>query len=288
MIFTGLFHSSQNRLEGEQKGSGDGRHARARIAQVADKGSFEEIFADLEARDILSFQGYPEKIKQARQKSGEKDAVVCGRAKIGGVETMIFAMEPAFMMGSMGTVVGRKIIACFDEAIARRLPVVGFVVSGGARMQEGIFSLLQMAGTSDAVRRHSEAGLLYIAVLQNPTMGGVEASFAMEADIILAEPGARIGFAGPRVIEQTYHRKLPEGLQRAETVLQSGFIDRIVPENLWKREIGRILKIHATGSASAANADSAETEPGGKKTAGSAIFSANQTDASITIGGQNA
>jgi acetyl-CoA carboxylase carboxyl transferase subunit beta len=156
----------------------------------------------------------------------------------------VFCMDCTFIMGSMGVVVGEKITRLFELALKRKLPVVGYTVSGGARIQEGIFSLMQMAKTSGAVLKHSQAGLLYIAVLTNPTTGGVTASFAMEADVILAEPKALIGFAGPRVIEQTMRQKLPEGFQRAEFLLDKGFVDRIVPRAAQKAEIARLLKLH--------------------------------------------
>lgn len=220
-------------------------HARVRIKKLCDRGSFHELFDDLQTRDILDFPGYEEKLEAAREKSGENEGVICGTGTIGGVKTAIFAMEPGFMMGSMGVIVGEKITRLFETAAEQELPVIGITVSGGARMQEGIFALMQMAKVSAAVKRHSDKGLLYIALLTNPTMGGVDASFAMLADIIMAEPGARIGFAGPRVIEQTYGRKLPEGFQRAERVLESGFIDMIVPRENQKKTFEYLLKIHA-------------------------------------------
>ena len=185
-----------------------GRHLRVsgrkRMKMTVDPGTFEEWDADLAATDFLEFPGYPEKLEAAREKSHENDAVVCGRGLIGGRPCAFFFMNADFMMGSMGAVVGEKITrAVRARQRGAHLPVIGFTVSGGARMQEGIISLMQMAKTSGAVRRHSEAGLLYICVLTDPTTGGVTASFAMEGDIILAEPGALVGFAGPRVIEQT-------------------------------------------------------------------------------------
>ena len=176
--------------------------------------------------------------------SGEKEAVVCGTAMIGGQMCCLFVMESYFMMGSMGSAVGEKITSLFEYAVQYRLPVVGFTVSGGARMQEGLLSLMQMAKTSAAVRRHSDAGLLYVAVLTDPTTGGVTASFAMEADIILAEPGATVGFAGARVIEQTTKKTLPEGFQTAEFVLEHGFVDAIVPRPGQKKYVAEILKMH--------------------------------------------
>ena len=218
--------------------------ARRRIALISDAGTFSEHDAGLSSRNALNFPGYDEKLKRARSES-EGDEVVCGTCRIGGFPCCIFAMEPAFLMGSMGTVVGEKITRLFEFAVQRRLPVVGFTVSGGARMQEGILSLMQMAKTSGAVRRHSDAGLFYLAVLTNPTTGGVTASFAMEADVILAEPGALIGFAGPRVIEQTIRQKLPEGFQRAEFLLEKGFIDRIAERKTQRELLKRLLLLHA-------------------------------------------
>ena len=173
--------------------------------------------------------------------------MLCGTAKIGGQECCLFVMEPAFMMGSMGSVVGEKITLLFEYAILHRLPVVGYTVSGGARMQEGLLSLMQMAKTSAAVKRHSDAGLLYIAVLTDPTTGGVTASFAMEADIILAEPGATIGFAGARVIEQTTKKALPKGFQKAEFVMEHGFVDSIVARTEQKKLLAELLNMHKGG-----------------------------------------
>lgn len=218
--------------------------ARRRIAMTADEGTFEEQNSQIQSRDPLNFPGYEEKLKQARQAETGRDEVVCGTCRIGGYPCCLFAMEPSFMMGSMGTAVGEKITRLFEYAAERRMPVVGFTVSGGARMQEGILSLMQMAKTSGAVRRHSDAGQLYIAVLTNPTTGGVTASFAMEADIILAEPGALIGFAGPRVIEQTTRQKLPRGFQRSEFLLENGFVDRVSDRRTQKALLVRLLAFH--------------------------------------------
>ena len=179
-----------------------------------------------------------------REKTGEKEGVVCGTGEIGGVQCAIFSMDYRFMMGSMGHAVGEKIARTFEYATEHKLPVVGFVLSGGARMQEGIVSLMQMAKTSAAVAKHGEAGLLYVAVLTDPTTGGVSASFAFDADIILAEKGALIGFAGPRVIEQTIRQKLPEGFQRAELLQEKGFVDRICERKDMKDTLAAILKLH--------------------------------------------
>ena len=177
--------------------------ARQRMKMLVDKDSFQELFAGMKAGNPLNFPGYRDKAENIRAASGEEEAVICGTAEIGRQSCCLFIMEPYFMMGSMGSAVGEKITSLFEYAQKQRLPVVGFTVSGGARMQEGLLSLMQMAKTSAAVKRHSDAGLLYLAVLTDPTTGGVTASFAMEADIILAEPGATVGFAGTRVIEQT-------------------------------------------------------------------------------------
>ena len=218
--------------------------ARQRIQMIADKGSFRELFSGMKAENPLNFPGYKEKIETVRVASGEQEAVVCGTAAIGKQRCCLFVMESYFMMGSMGSAVGEKITSLFEYAIRFRLPVVGFTVSGGARMQEGLLSLMQMAKTSAAVKRHSDAGLLYIAVLTDPTTGGVTASFAMEADIILAEPGATVGFAGARVIEQTTKKPLPEGFQTAEFLLEHGFVDSIVPRPGQKKYLAGILKMH--------------------------------------------
>ena len=183
-------------------------------------------------------------MQSLREKTGEKEGVVCGIAKIGGVRCALFSMDYRFMMGSMGHTVGEKIAKTFEYATEHALPVVGFVLSGGARMHEGIISLMQMAKTSAAVAKHGEAGLLYISVLTDPTTGGVSASFAFEADIIMAEKGALIGFAGPRVIEQTIRQTLPEGFQRAEFIQEKGFADLIVERKEMKDKLALLLKMH--------------------------------------------
>jgi acetyl-CoA carboxylase carboxyl transferase subunit beta len=219
--------------------------ARERLRLLLDEGSFTETNADATADNPLAFDGYDEKLAKARSASGEAEAVLTGTGSFGGLPVALFAMEPAFMMGSMGTVVGEKITALFELACARGLPVVGFTVSGGARVQEGILSLMQMAKTSGAVARHGQQGLLYLTVLTDPTTGGVTASFAMLGDIILAEPGALVGFAGPRVIEQTMRQTLPEGFQRAEFLLEKGFVDHIVDRREQRDFIARLLEFHA-------------------------------------------
>lgn len=221
--------------------------ARQRIAVLTDRDSFHELYSGLKGGNPLNFPGYKDKVETVRAASGEVEAVVCGTAKIGRQSCCLFVMEPYFMMGSMGSAVGEKITLLFEYASEHRMPVVGFTVSGGARMQEGLLSLMQMAKTSAAVKRHSDAGLLYIAVLTDPTTGGVTASFAMEADIILAEPGATVGFAGARVIEQTTKKSLPAGFQKSEFVMEHGFIDDIVARSNQKKLLTELLKIHNGG-----------------------------------------
>lgn len=221
--------------------------ARQRIHMITDKDTFHELYSDMKSGNPLGFPGYKDKLETVRTVSSEEEAVICGTAKIGDQSCCIFVMESYFMMGSMGSVVGEKITSLFEYAAEHRMPVIGFTVSGGARMQEGLLSLMQMAKTSAAVKRHSDAGLLYIAVLTDPTTGGVTASFAMEADIILAEPGATVGFAGARVIEQTTKKSLPKGFQKAEFVLEHGFIDRIVSRNNQKKLLTELLKMHNGG-----------------------------------------
>ena len=217
---------------------------RARMRMTVDEGMFEEWDANLASEDFLSFPGYADKLKSVSERSGERDAVVCGRGKICGCDTALFFMDANFMMGSMGSVVGEKICRAFERATELGLPVVGFTVSGGARMQEGMFSLLQMAKVSAAARRHSDAGLLYITVLTDPTTGGVTASFAMLGDIILAEPRTTIGFAGRRVIEGTIGQTLPDDFQSSEFLLSHGFCDKIVPRNQLRETLEKLLKLH--------------------------------------------
>lgn len=219
-----------------------------RIEMIADEGSFEEWDMDLDGMDgppdPLQFKGYSEKIKKLREQTGLKEAVVTGRVKINGTQAVIGVCDGRFMMASMGYAVGEKITRAVERATNENLPVILFTCSGGARMQEGIISLMQMEKTSAALKRHSDAGLLYVTVLTDPTTGGVTASFAMLGDIIIAEPQALIGFAGPRVIEQTIGEKLPEGFQRAEFLLEHGFVDQIVKRENMKPVLGRILKMH--------------------------------------------
>ena len=218
--------------------------ARQRIEYLTDKDSFTELFADIESKNPIEFPGYAEKLEEMKKNARETEAVICGTASINDESCAMFVMEPYFMMGSMGFAVGEKITRLFEHATENKQHVVGCTVSGGARMQEGIVSLMQMAKTSGAVKRHSEAGLLYIALLTDPTTGGVTASFAMQGDILIAEPGAVIGFAGARVIEQTVRKKLPPGFQKAEAMMGHGFLDMIVPRKEQRRIISTLLAMH--------------------------------------------
>ena len=219
-------------------------NARQRIQFLTDPGSFQERDARLTAADALAFPGYQKKLATTRFSCREQEGVICGTAKIAGRSCALFVMEPYFMMGSMGMAVGEKITRLFEFAQAERLPVVGFTASGGARMQEGLLSLMQMAKTSGAIRRFSDDGGFYLTVLTDPTTGGVTASFAMEGDLILAEPGATVGFAGARVVEQTTKKKLPDGFQKAEFMLQHGFVDGIVSRKNQRDVIGKLLEFH--------------------------------------------
>ena len=219
-------------------------HAYRRIELIADEGTFEEWDQKMEFQNPLEFRGYEEKVKKLRIQTNLDEAIVTGKVQIGGQAAVIGVCDGRFMMASMGEIVGEKIARAVERATEERLPVILFACSGGARMQEGIVSLMQMAKTSAALKRHSENGLLYISVLTDPTTGGVTASFAMLGDIILAEPNALIGFAGPRVIEQTIGQKLPKGFQRSEFLLEHGFIDRIVERDEMKSVLTHILQLH--------------------------------------------
>lgn len=219
-------------------------HAYRRIEMIADENSFEEWDMDLQTENPLDYKGYEEKIEKLQEKTGLREAVVTGKATILGQPAVLAVCDGRFMMASMGEIVGEKITRTVERATRQELPVIIFACSGGARMQEGIVSLMQMAKTSAALKRHSDAGLLYISVLTDPTTGGVTASFAMLGDIILAEPKALIGFAGPRVIEQTIGQKLPKGFQRSEFLLEHGFIDQIVERPKMRETLGRILEFH--------------------------------------------
>ncbi len=219
--------------------------ARVRVAYIADTDTFHELNETVVAGNLIDFPDYEGKVDAAREKSGEYEGVITGTAKIEGNPVCLFVMESKFMMGSMGTVVGDKIAALFEYATANNLPVVGYTVSGGARMQEGVLSLWQMAKVSGAAKRHSDAGNFYLVCAADPTTGGVTASFAMLGDVIISEPGALVGFAGKRVIEQVTGEKLPESFQSAEFQLQNGFLDGIVPREEQRAYIGNLLKIHA-------------------------------------------
>ena len=211
---------------------------------VCDRDSFEPWFEEMEISNPLDFPGYEEKLAQLKEKTGLHEAVTVGKARIYGEELCIGVCDARFLMGSMGHIVGEKLALMTERATKERLPIVIFCCSGGARMQEGIISLMQMAKTSAALKRHSDAGLLYVPVLTDPTTGGVTASFAMLGDLILGEPGALIGFAGPRVIEQTIGQKLPKGFQRAEFLLEHGMLDHIVERDDLRRKLYQILKSH--------------------------------------------
>ena len=220
-------------------------HAYRRVEMIADEGSFEEWDKEMEFVNPLDFKGYEEKVAGLKERTHLNEAVVTGKASINGSPVVLGICDGRFMMASMGHIVGEKIARAVERATEERLPVIIFTCSGGARMQEGIVSLMQMAKTSAALKRHSDAGLLYITVLTDPTTGGVTASFGMLGDIILAEPKALIGFAGPRVIEQTIGQKLPKGFQRAEFLLEHGFVDRIIEREEMKDVLGQILKMHS-------------------------------------------
>ena len=218
--------------------------AKERLDITVDKGSFEEFDAMMISKNPIDFPDYNKKQLQMREKTGLKDAVLTGKALIRGEECIIIVMDSNFMMASMGSVVGEKITRAIEYATENRLPVVAFTASGGARMQEGIVSLMQMAKTSGAIARHNEAGLLYTVVMTDPTTGGVTASFASLGDIIIAEPKVLIGFAGRRVIEGTIKQKLPDDFQSAEFMLENGFVDMIVERRSMRRVLSNLLKIH--------------------------------------------
>ena len=234
-----------------------------RIKMVVDPGSFTPWFANLEATNPLDFPGYDDKLKATREKTGLDEGVTVGECRIGGEKAVIGVCDSRFLMGSMGHVYGEKITLAVEKATELKLPVIIFTCSGGARMQEGIISLMQMEKTSAALKRHADAGLLYIPVLTDPTTGGVTASFAMLGDIILAEPGALVGFAGPRVIEQTIGQKLPDGFQRSEFILEHGFCDAIVERKDLKETLTKILKI--TNGTLPANPKPRHEDKGDKK-----------------------
>jgi len=218
--------------------------ATERLEQIVDAGTFEEMFASEVSQNPLEIPGYSEKLVQNRQRNKMNEAVVTGIGQVNGYEYAIAVMDSYFLMGSMGVVVGEKITALVEMATHRKLPLLIFSTSGGARMQEGILSLMQMAKTSAAIGRHSQAGLLYISVLTHPTTGGVSASFASLGDIIIAEPSALIGFAGPRVIKQTINQDLPKEFQRSEFLLEKGFVDQVVQREDLKEVLTKLSKLH--------------------------------------------
>lgn len=219
-------------------------HINKRIELIADKDTYKRFDINIETSNPLELEDYPKKIKVLKEKTGLEEAVACGTCKVNGEEIVLCIMDSGFLMGSMGAVVGEKITYAIEQAINLKLPIVIFCVSGGARMQEGIISLMQMAKTTAALTKLDEAGLLYISVLTDPTYGGVTASFASLGDIILAEPGAMIGFAGQRVISQTIGEALPEGFQTAEFLLEHGFIDKIVERKDLKDTIYRLIQLN--------------------------------------------
>ena len=223
-------------------------HARLTAAErlriTADKNSFTEYDAGMHSADPLHFPDYAQKIERSQTQTGMRDAVITGECTIKGSRTVLIIMDSHFMMASMGSVVGEKITRAYETATEKGLPVVAFTASGGARMQEGILSLMQMAKTSGAVARHSEAGLLYLTVMTDPTTGGVTASFASLGDIILAEPKVLIGFAGRRVIEGTIRQRLPDNFQLAEFVQEKGFVDMIVERRTMRSTLSHLLKLH--------------------------------------------
>lgn len=219
-------------------------NAYERVDLICDKNTFVEFNKCMESKNPMNFPGYEKKLLSNKQNSGLNEAVVTGKGKINGNDTIICIMDPNFMMGSMGTVVGEKITLAIEKAIEENLSIIIFTASGGARMQEGILSLMQMAKISAALAKHSESGLLYITVLTDPTTGGVTASFAMLGDIILAEPRALVGFAGRRVIEGTIKEKLPDDFQSAEFLLEKGFVDNIVKRDELKTTLALLLELH--------------------------------------------
>ena len=219
-------------------------HINRRLESIIDEGTYKRFELNIDTDNPLELEDYPKKLKTLREKTKLEEAVACGTGKINGEEVVICIMDSGFLMGSMGIVVGEKITYSVEKAIELKLPLIIFCVSGGARMQEGIISLMQMAKTTSAIAKLNEAGLLYISVLTDPTYGGVTASFASIADIVLAEPGAMIGFAGKRVIRQTIGESLPEGFQTAEFLLEHGFIDKIVERKDLKDILYRIIKFH--------------------------------------------
>ena len=224
-------------------------HIQRRLESVIDDGTYKRFDLNLETTNPLELEDYPKKLKSLREKTNLEEAVACGTGNINGEKVVICIMDSGFLMGSMGVVVGEKITYAIEQAVQQKLPLIIFSVSGGARMQEGIISLMQMAKTTSALTKLDEAGLLYISVLTDPTYGGVTASFASLGDIVIAEPGAMIGFAGQRVIEQTIGEKLPEGFQTAEFLLEHGFVDKIVERKDLKDMLYKLVMYHKGGNA---------------------------------------
>ena len=222
-------------------------HINRRLESIIDKGTYKRFELNIETNNPLNLEDYPKKLKTLREKTGLEEAIACGTGKINGEDVVICIMDSGFLMGSMGAVVGEKITYSIEQAIKLKLPIIIFSVSGGARMQEGIISLMQMAKTTSALTKLDEAGLLYISVLTDPTYGGVTASFASLGDIIIAEPGAMIGFAGQRVIEQTIGETLPKGFQTSEFLLEHGFIDKIVKREEMKETLYKLICYHKGG-----------------------------------------
>ena len=228
-----------NRLRDSEEQADGSLTPSRRIALISDDKSFRELYAQVKTGNPNSFPGYEKKVEANRLKTGQQDAVVTGTCRIGGVKTAVAVMDKRFLMGSMGIAVGEKITRLTEYAMKRKLPLIIFAASGGARMQEGLFSLMQMAKTTAAIEKFKDAGGLFISYLTNPTTGGVSASFASLGDIIIAEPGALI-----RVIEQTIGQKLPEGFQHSEFLLEHGMIDMIVDRKDMKQTLSKILKMH--------------------------------------------
>lgn len=222
-------------------------HINKRLESIIDKDTYKKFDINIETSNPLELEDYPKKLKSLREKTGIEEAVSAGTGKINGEDVIICIMDSGFLMGSMGSVVGEKITYAIEQAIEKKFPLIIFSVSGGARMQEGIISLMQMAKTTSALTKLDEAGLLYISVLTDPTYGGVTASFASLGDIIISEPKAMIGFAGQRVIEQTIGEKLPEGFQTAEFLLEHGFIDKIVERKDLKDTLSKLISFHKGG-----------------------------------------
>ena len=261
---------------------------RNRIRMVADAGTFTPWFEDLAEANPLEFPGYEDKVKAAKEKTGLHEAVTIGHCKIYGEDAVLGICDARFLMSSMGHVMGEKIACAVERATEEGLPVILFCCSGGARMQEGIVSLMQMAKTAAALKRHHDAGQLFVSVLTDPTTGGVTASFAMLGDIILAEPGALIGFAGPRVIEQTIGQKLPEGFQRAEFLLDHGFVDKIVERKELKKTLETILRLHrkekgTSGGDSVKNGGGVQKETEGSDGVTGSLLSSVQSRAGVMI-----